>query len=268
MIQKSEGLKEKKNTDDNIRVEFQSTRSAMSSGPTDLGATATYELDTDFDHDAQAVHAKSLEVNKEIKEKEVDDKVYRGVNNYIQYYEKKDTALGNASSGMVRQGPIRAPKNLRATVRWDYQPDICKDYKETGFCGFGDSCKFLHDRSDYKHGWQLDREWEAGTFDKDDPHKYEINSDDDEDELPFACIICRKTFVNPVVTKCNHFFCEKCALERYRKNSKCFVCNTQTYGVFNPAKNIIKKMKELEVEREDDDDDDDDDETQDKPEEG
>lgn len=22
-------------------------------------------------------------------------------------------------------------------MRWDYQPDICKDYKETGFCGFG-----------------------------------------------------------------------------------------------------------------------------------
>ena len=36
-----------------------------------------------------------------------------------------------------RKGPIRAPANLRATVRWDYQPDICKDYKETGFCGFG-----------------------------------------------------------------------------------------------------------------------------------
>jgi len=38
-----------------------------------------------------------------------------------------------------RQGPIRAPAHLRATVRWDYQPDICKDYKETGFCGFGGS---------------------------------------------------------------------------------------------------------------------------------
>ena len=24
-----------------------------------------------------------------------------------------------------------------------------------------DSCKFLHDRSDYKSGWQLEREWEA-----------------------------------------------------------------------------------------------------------
>jgi len=25
---------------------------------------------------------------------------------------------------------------------------------------FVDSCKFLHDRSDYKSGWQLDREFE------------------------------------------------------------------------------------------------------------
>ena len=28
---------------------------------------------------------------------------------------------------------------------------------------FGDSCKFLHDRGDYKQGWQLDREWENVT---------------------------------------------------------------------------------------------------------
>ncbi len=36
-----------------------------------------------------------------------------------------------------RKGPLQAPQFLRTTVRWDYQPDICKDYKETGFCGFG-----------------------------------------------------------------------------------------------------------------------------------
>ena len=41
------------------------------------------------------------------------------------------------SCAVFRKGPIRAPAHLRATVRWDYQPDICKDYKETGFCGFG-----------------------------------------------------------------------------------------------------------------------------------
>lgn len=101
----------------------------------------------------------------------------------------------------MRRGPIRAPANLRATVRWDYQPDICKDYKETGFCGFGDSCKFLHDRSDYKHGWQLEREWEAGEYgrESDDDKKYEIDSDGDD--FPFKCVICRKSFVDPIVTR-------------------------------------------------------------------
>lgn len=27
-----------------------------------------------------------------------------------------------------------------------------------------DSCKFLHDRSDYKHGWQIERELEEGRY--------------------------------------------------------------------------------------------------------
>ena len=63
--------------------------------------------------------------------------MYRGRANYTQYISKRDTPQGNASSGGVRHGPIRAPSNIRSTVRWDYAPDICKDFKETGFCGFG-----------------------------------------------------------------------------------------------------------------------------------
>jgi RING finger protein 113A len=31
-----------------------------------------------------------------------DDKIYRGINNYAPIIEKRDTAQGNASSGMVR----------------------------------------------------------------------------------------------------------------------------------------------------------------------
>ena len=38
---------------------------------------------------------------QDLKGKE-DDKKYRGINNYAQYYEKKDTAQGNAASGNVR----------------------------------------------------------------------------------------------------------------------------------------------------------------------
>jgi RING finger protein 113A len=51
--------------------------------------------------------------------------------------EKEDTIKGNASSGLNRVGPIRATQYMRANVRWDYAPDICKDYKETGYCTFG-----------------------------------------------------------------------------------------------------------------------------------
>lgn len=65
-----------------------------------------------------------------------------------------------------------------------------------------DSCKFLHDRSDYKLGWQLEREGVSGECNNsgdEDDKKYEIDSD--EDNLPFKCFICRNSFVDPVVTK-------------------------------------------------------------------
>lgn len=37
-----------------------------------------------------------------------------------------------AEKGSGAHGPLRASTNVRMTVRFDYQPDICKDYKETG----------------------------------------------------------------------------------------------------------------------------------------
>ena len=227
-------------------------------------------MDSEINKDAQAIFERAKKVQEELKENPNDDKIYRGINNYQQFYEKKDTALGNASSGLVRnKGPIRAPSNLRVTVRWDYQPDICKDYKETGYCGFGDSCKFLHDRSDYKHGWQLEQEWnkeqeqkgsalmakmgrkniekDKNNKDEDDDdgdiHKYEIPQSDDEDtDIPFKCIICKESFVNPVVTKCKHYFCEKCFLKHNKRSSKCYACDKPTYGIFFIAKEIIKRI--------------------------
>eukprot|EP01126_Amoeba_proteus_P016158 TRINITY_DN1741_c0_g1_i7.p1 TRINITY_DN1741_c0_g1~~TRINITY_DN1741_c0_g1_i7.p1 ORF type:complete len:155 (-),score=31.54 TRINITY_DN1741_c0_g1_i7:595-1059(-) len=45
-----------------------------------------------------------------------------------------------------KAGPVQTGSNVRISCRFDYQPDICKDWKETGYCGYGDSCKFLHDR--------------------------------------------------------------------------------------------------------------------------
>ncbi len=62
-----------------------------------------------------------------------------------------------SEKGTGSHGPLRGNAYVRVSARFDYQPDICKDYKETGYCSYGDTCKFLHDRGDYKSGWELDK---------------------------------------------------------------------------------------------------------------
>lgn len=64
----------------------------------------------------------------------------------------------------------------------------------------------------------------------------EEDDDSDEDNVPFNCYICRKPFRNPVVAKCKHYFCEMCALKRYRRVKKCAVCDQKLDGHFSIAK--------------------------------
>lgn len=129
---------------------------------------------------------------------EIDDGMYRGAANYLKPLTKRTDVMDSK----MTHGPIRATANVRTITMMDYQPDVCKDYKETGFCGYGDSCKFLHDRGDYLAGWQLD---------KIDPSSGQpvVDEEDEEEEVPFACLICRQPFTDPVITKCGHYFCMK-----------------------------------------------------------
>lgn len=186
------------------------------------------------------------------------DGTYKGASKYQSFIQKNP----NAPSRQL--GPIKAPTNIRTITVTDFAPDVCKDYKQTGFCGFGDSCKFLHAREDYKQGWQLDKDWENVTKGKKISGKTVASanrnkaenedgaSDDDDDAvlegIPFACIICKKPYTNPVVTKCGHYFCEACALKRYWKYPSCAACGAGTAGVFNGAKNL-KKLLDRKRER-------------------
>ncbi|KAL0700476.1 hypothetical protein Bca4012_056598 [Brassica carinata] len=221
----------------------------------DSRATATLETETDFNQDARAIRERVLkradEALKGNKNKASDEKLYTGIHGYTDHkagFRREQTISSEKAGGS--HGPLRASAHIRVSARFDYQPDICKDYKETGYCGYGDSCKFLHDRGDYKPGWQIEKEWEEaekvrkrnkamGVEDDD-----EADSEEDEDALPFACFICRESFVDPVVTKCKHYFCEHCALKHHTKNKKCFVCNQPTMGIFNAAHEIKKRMAE------------------------
>ena len=191
-------------------------------------------------------------------------------------------------------GPLKAPTFVRTTTRFDYQPDICKDYKDTGFCGFGDTCIYLHDRGNTMSGWQLEEEYERkkkvaqdakeremdlfckvisggnGNGDGGEGGKNDIQSGDNgkggnvdhSDGLPFACFLCRDAFQEPVVTSCNHYFCNKCIMQHVREHSNvstmdrgpasvsvstssaCPICHKDTYGVFNyPTKLYTKRRR-------------------------
>lgn len=122
------------------------------------------------------------------------------------------------------------------------------------------NCKFLHAREDYAHGWQLDKEWENVTKGKkviggtivasadrrSKPGQDEEDTDEAEEamleNIPFVCLICRGPYKAPVVTKCGHYFCEACALKRYRKDPGCAACGSGTNGVFNAAKRLQKLL--------------------------
>ncbi|EEY15868.1 pre-mRNA-splicing factor cwc-24 [Verticillium alfalfae VaMs.102] len=163
------------------------------------------------------------------------DGTYKGLANKTSFVQRNP----DAPSRTV--GPIKAPTNIR---------------NHYGFCGFGDNCKFLHAREDYKQGWQLDKEWEdvakgkknlGGTIVA-DANRDKVADDDNEEEdamlenIPFACIICREPYKSPVVTRCGHYFCEPCALKRYRKDPTCAACGSGTSGVFNSASRLKKLL--------------------------
>jgi len=184
------------------------------------------------------------------------DGIYKGIGNYQSYVQK------NPDRQSKQVGPVKSSTNVRTITVTDFAPDVCKDYKQTGFCGFGDSCKFLHAREDYKQGWQLDRDWEIGTKGKkltgrtvaSAGRSEQANPEDEDDEkllesIPFACIICKQAYKNPIITKCQHYFCEACALRRYKKDPSCAACGTGTGGVFNVAKKL-NRLLERKRERE------------------
>ena len=187
-------------------------------------------------------------------------KMYRGQGGYASF-----TDVGRDSREVIAAakfagtlGPARAPSNVRAISRMDFAPDICKDYKETGQCPFGDSCIFLHDRSEYKSSWKVDKEWAEEQKAKEERLAARLAAggtieDDDVDDtsstaasaLPTACFICRGPFRVPVFAPCGHITCQDCALERFKTGeATCVLCGKLTNGTFNlvPIK-LITRLK-------------------------
>lgn len=241
---------------------------------TDQKATAIQNIDTDILYDHRAILERNEKIGKQILEGKLERGIYRGIGGYAPILNKKEGAI-SAGKYTGTYGPVRnSHNNIRRTMRIDLNPEICKDYKETGYCGFGDTCIFIHDRSDYKSGWELEKEWEADQKTKADKaaerfRKGQLrlekerlrdgerqrlgeqllsdssSQSEEEGNLPFLCIICKRKWTiesKPIITLCGHYFCEVCAIQHYRTSPKCFECGAATQGIFNIAHQIIQEI--------------------------
>ncbi|KAK4418530.1 Zinc finger CCCH domain-containing protein 1 [Sesamum alatum] len=186
----------------------------------DSRATATLETETDFSRDARAIRERVLKQAEEAlkgkKKSDGEDKLYKGLHGYTDYkagFRREQTVASEKAGGA--HGPLRASAHIRVSA----------SLRRSG-------------RKKRRHG---QKKMFMGLKDDDDERGSD-SSDEDDDALPFACFICREPFVDPVVTKCKHYFCEHCALKHHARNKKCFVCNQPTNGIFNTAFEIRKRM--------------------------
>lgn len=211
---------------------------------------------------------RQVQISEDIKSGKLDPKVYRGQKGYAIYNVKNENDIANSKwTGSI--GPIKTQTHFKFSAKMDYNPSLCKDFHDTGYCVFGDSCIYQHDRGDYKAGWELEKDFEekqrkkqfkaikrlekaargeAEGSESDDSSCIEDYEDEGNyGEIDEKCQLCGENYTTPVVTRCGHIFCEGCALKNYRSTKKCFKCRKDTNGVFNEGKDILKRALEEKV---------------------
>ena len=129
--------------------------------------------------------------------------------------------------GATRHKRIKGvPGSIEATAVVDYQPDVCKDFWLTGYCGYGDTCKFLHIRDELRQTAPVTKDWEVDNNKKVDQEK--------ERDLS-VCAICQHKYTAPVMAECRHIFCKRCFRLRFANDKTCVVCGQESAGIVKPV---------------------------------
>ena len=112
-------------------VQHESTRLMASAGPQDGGATRTNHTETEEHLDARAIAERHEAAQAMYNNDEANGagKTYQGMNNYKDYITKKEPGVNTNKA--TAKGPLRQSAHIRMTNVFDYQPNICKDYKGT-----------------------------------------------------------------------------------------------------------------------------------------
>lgn len=125
-------------------------------------------------------------------------------------------------------------KHLYSSASIDYNPSRCKDFHDSGYCSWGDSCIYAHDRTNYKQGWELDREWEEAR--RKELEAVRVAAEPQPPTLPPQCAACKAFPTDPVTPEeCDHVFCRGCAVNVFIAVGKCSTCFHAISGGFIPT---------------------------------
>lgn len=86
----------------------------------------------------------------------------------------------------------------------------------------------------------------GATAKKEEEEGFDTEEKEVDDGIPFACHICRGSFKDPIVTTCNHYFCQDCMSQRVKEvGTGCPVCQKDTHGVLNFPQKLVAKKRRL-----------------------
>ncbi|KAH8065266.1 hypothetical protein JL720_12871 [Aureococcus anophagefferens] len=200
--------------------------SATSRPSSTAAAFAHQDFDTDKDQDARALLRRKFEL-QEAGATNDETGLYQGQAGYKSYVKLNEAQIG-ANKYTGTKGPIRAPSFVRNTCRFDYQPDLEAEYQRQ--------------KERDKEREMLGKLGEPDSDDEREANKFRVGAG--AEELPFACHLCRGPFKDPMMTTCGHYYCASCASSHFReKNTRCPICEKQTYGMLNAAPKLRAKAK-------------------------
>lgn len=111
-----------------------------------------FEPDTDVRERLEKMMQTKRKIDQKHKIQQVDkdgDKLYSGA---ISTKSRKEELVKPIST------------HIRENYAMDHQRDVCKDFLKNGYCGFGDTCKFLHVRDEFsKVKTPVERSWESAA---------------------------------------------------------------------------------------------------------
>lgn len=114
---------------------------------------------------------------------------------------------------------------------FDYQQNICKDFRKKGYCRYGDECKFVHEREyeftsqpEHRRNFSI-KPAKSQTLPK--PTRRPSCGENDTEK----CAVCCNPPQNTVRVPCGHLCCEVCFIESAgQEDSKCSHCSEPIKG--------------------------------------